>query len=380
MGFNAEHDEAITEVLSSFGDEWKLTHPVLIREGPRARVYRCSTATRDCETVILKLITDRGACGFTDWASLQFLGSVPDAANLVPRFLAGNVERHCYLIEDLGGSLSLETRLNEVDPLQAMFAVEELIRVYARLHAGGRGHESQFLDVRGRLPESASLGRQMEAQRWIESGSKLEAWLDALGLRASAGLDEALRGVATAYVQPGPFLTFTHGDPAPTNNHLRRGVIRLVDFEYGAYRHALYDITAWNILCPLPRAAVKLVQAFYREEVRTGLPAVDEEECFREGWGQMCAFRALAMLTWIPPKVLEQNHSWAGDWTAREAICTAVGRLARACDGIGSLAAIQELAENAESALLRRFPELKGALPRWSAFAKGHTSHQGNGQ
>ena len=46
--------------------------------------------------------------------------------------------------------------------------------------------------------------------------------------------------------EPGPFLAFTHGDPAPTNNHVAGDEVRLLDFEYGGFRHALYDITAWS--------------------------------------------------------------------------------------------------------------------------------------
>src|SRR5436190_1655680 len=61
--------------------------------------------------------------------------------------------------------------------------------------------------------------------------------------------------------------TFTHGDPAPTNCLTRGGTAVLVDFEFGGFRHALYDLTAWYILCPLPEELVEEMSDGYRNEL-----------------------------------------------------------------------------------------------------------------
>ncbi|MCC2672275.1 MAG: hypothetical protein K0Q72_4747, partial [Armatimonadetes bacterium] len=100
----------------------------LIREGPRARVYRCPAldAGEGDPSVILKEITDEGECGFTDWASLEFLASVPNAVPLVPRFLEGDVDSRAYLVEDLGPSLSLDDALTADDPAAAVQQLTEL--------------------------------------------------------------------------------------------------------------------------------------------------------------------------------------------------------------------------------------------------------------
>lgn len=358
--------EGLTLLLA----EWSLSEPVLVREGLRARVYRCRRSGADREAVILKRITASPALGFNDWASLEFLNGMPTAEGLAPRFLMGSVEQSVYLIEDLGGSDSLETRLNESDRGQVAAAFETLAAVYGRLHRATRGGETRFLAIRVRYPDAEGLGRVVELERWLAGRERVDAWIAALGVKPPAGLDDALHRVGAAYADPGPFLTFTHGDPAPTNNHVRDGVVRLLDFEYGAFRHALYDLTAWEVLCPLPRQIVRSMQRAWRQVVGKGWPEAADAAAFREGWAAMCAFRALAMLTWVSPDVLERNRAWVGKWTAREALGTAISRLAQACAGVEWLAPVQDLGESAENALLRRFPELEGALPRWAAFSE----------
>jgi hypothetical protein len=360
--------KSLLECMAGFGAGWGLSHPALVREGQRARVYRCCSTASGFETVILKQITDAGVCGFTDWASLRFLGEIQSAGGLVPRFLAGDAAGSEYLIEDLGGSTSLETLLTGRDATALTGALHRLTRVYAELHVAALGGEARFLEVRGGLPGATDLGRHAEAKRWMGALPKLERWADALGVALPTGFEQATEAVAHVYAEPGPFLAFTHGDPAPTNNHVGSGRVRLLDFEYGAYRHCLYDLTAWEVLCPLGDLVVTEMRHTYRDVIRTAIPEVEDDLRFRREWATLCAYRALAMLTWIPPEVLERNHPWAGDWTAREAACTALGRLARACEGIEPLAPVQAWSENAEGALLRRCPELKGALPRWPVF------------
>lgn len=359
------------EVLDSFGPKWSLCEPELIREGLRARVYRCRSAAPGRESVILKQITDSAALGFNDWASLEFLGQLSAAGGITPRFLTGSVEQRSYLIEDLGGSCSLETLLNEPNRDEVVTSFEALASAYGKLHMATRGGEGQYLQVRAWYPGLESQGRAAETARWLQGRSKIDAWLTALELNPLAGLDDALQSVAATYADARPFHTFTHGDPAPTNNHVRGGVVRLLDFEYGAMRHALYDLTAWEILCPLPCEVVEVMQQAWKRECAGAWPEAVDEELFRQGWAAMCAFRALAMLSWITPDVLKRNRPWVGDWTALEAISTAISRLARACAGVQELASVRHLAENVEGALLRRFPELEGALPRWPAFSCG---------
>ena len=339
----------------------------LIREGLRARVYRCIEASG--RSSIIKEITDEGACGFTDWASLQFLAEIPAVEGLIPRFYAGDLAEKWYQIEDLGPSRSLDDTLSGASSAAAEQQFLELARQYGRLHAAGVGREPRFAELRAQLPLGETIGCRHEAARWHGARSKIDAWLEALAITAPSGWESTLGAISERYADPGPFLTFTHGDPAPTNNHVGDDGVRLLDFEYGAYRHALYDLTAWWALCPLPPALVARMQAAYQE---TTLPQLADDRAFREGWAMLCAYRALAMLTWIPPRVLEKDHPWAGDWTARSAVVTAVQRLRPAVEGVGWLEPVLRVAEGLEAELLRRFPELDGGRPDFPALRYNH--------
>ena len=74
-------------------DDILLSDPVVIKDGLRSRTIRCRVRARhsDIASVILKHITADDACGFSEWASLAFLSTLPEADNLVPRFYGGDI-------------------------------------------------------------------------------------------------------------------------------------------------------------------------------------------------------------------------------------------------------------------------------------------------
>ena len=182
--------------------------------------------------------------------------------------------------------------------------------------------------------------------------------------------------IASTYVVPGPFLTLTHGDPAPTNTHVSaRGALRLLDFEYGAYRHALYDVTAWDVLCPLPQHLVTLVRDVHHTSLAHRLPATRDDTRYREGWALMAAYRALATLTWIPTQVLVQDRPWVETWSSRRAVLATLSRLRDNAAFMPALAPLATAAGDLFGALAARWPEAAGdgsdaaLLPRWPALA-----------
>jgi hypothetical protein len=152
-------------------------------------------------------------------------------------------------------------------------------------------------------------------------------------------------------------------------------VVRLVDFEYGAYRHALYDVTAWDVLCPLPEDLVTLVRETHRVALAATWPAAHDEARYHEAWAALASFRALALLNWIPAGSLEADRPWVEDWSARQAVLAALFRLWRNASTVLSLAALGRAAERAFHALAARWPEIgaeKGEaafLPHWPALS-----------
>ena len=121
--------------------------------------------------------------------------------------------------------------------------------------------------------------------------------------------------------------TFTHGDPAPTNNHVVGGRVTLLDFEYGGFRHALYDMTGWDTLCPLPGPVVRSMRSAYRAAMAREGSATDlagvaaDDGAFDDAWATMSAYRAVAILGWLGPGVLRENRPWVGACGARAPRC-----------------------------------------------------------
>jgi hypothetical protein len=108
-------------------------------------------------------------------------------------------------------------------------------------------------------------------------------------------------------------------------------------------------------------------------------PAAEDERAYQEAWAHLCAYRALAMLTWVPCGVLDQNQAWVGDWSRREAVLAAAGRLREATTEVHALAPVAEAAAGLEQALRSRWPEYEEVLPRWPALLEGRSSDMPGG-
>ena len=174
---------------------------------------------------------------------------------------------------------------------------------------------------------------------------------------------------------PGAFLAYSHGDPAPSNNLIGPTGARLLDFEYGAYRHALYDVTGWYILCPLPEAWATILHDTFRRHLAGMWPLADDESAYRAAWATMCAYRALAMLSWFPYDMLDADRPWAEAWTMRGALLTAARRLGRVAEGVDGLAALATAGGRLARAAQARWPELIEGVPEWERISAQH-GHQ----
>ena len=362
-------ERAAAVVRAAFGDGASVTDVEPLKDWERSHVARLHLAGAPLATVIAKRNLGDDAHGFTDWTSLEYLAASPAAAPLVPRFIGGDVAGRLFLMEDLGGSRSLDDVLREPSRAAALTALDALARVSARLHAATRGDDERWFALRTSRP-GARPGREVEADLWLDRAAPaLGAWIAAFGARPPAGLDAALHAVADSYARPGAWLAFTHGDPAPSNTHLAAdGSLRLIDFEYGAPRHALHDVTAWAVLCPLPRDAVAVVRDGYRAE--SGGAAHFDGAAFDDGWTAMTVWRAVSMLSSIGPDALAADRPWVEQWTRREAALVVAERLRHETVGAPDLAPVATAADAIARAMRARFPEYEGreTIPGWPAF------------
>ncbi len=352
--------------------------PQLIKDKTRSVVVRCAVESADSTavtptSVIIKQMRDNETLGFDDWASLAFLSAPTATQGLAPGFLGGDIAERFFVMEDLGGSYTLEDVLKTQDSTSALTMLQRLAVQMACLHAATLHSESAFDAIRTTLPGAQRINRAKEATHWLQQTEKVLAWFAAAGCAVPVGFANCLEEVAHLYAQPGPFLAFTHGDPAPSNNHVRDGQVRLVDFEYGAYRHALYDLTGWNILCPLPTDWVQVMRQAFQQELAVACAAARDPEQFDHAWAHVCAFRAVAILTWIPLAVLEANRPWVDThWTSRHAVLAALLRCQNATNTVGSLAPLCEAVAGLSAALQSRWPEFatfNDVATEWPAFS-----------
>jgi hypothetical protein len=365
--------DAAAVARSHLGPGVALADPELLKDASRAVVLRCRVAGAGGTpaSLIVKAIRDDEATGYAEWASLAFLSALPAARGLAPRFVGGDVGRCLFLLEDLGAGQTLDDVLTGGTRGEAEAMLGELARQMARLHTATLGCEAEFMRLRAALPGATGHGRAREAESWRAAHGRIVAWFAAAGVPAPAGFDRCLERIAARYAEPGEWLAFSHGDPAPSNNHTDGRSVRLLDFEYGAFRHALYDITAWDVLCPLPAPAVALMRRAFQETLAGGLGSAGDEARFAEEWALLCAYRALAIATWIDPAALHANRPFVGAWTARHALLAALGRLHAATAAFDALSPVAEAAERLGRALRGRWTEFgdREIATEWPALA-----------
>ncbi len=154
-----------------FDADISLCEPFLLKDTTRSLVMRCRvewppTAAAPVDSVIVKYVRD-DARGFSDWASLAFLSDLPDAHGLVPRFLGGDIANRFFVLEDLGGSKSLEDVLRKNDANTAKATLRAMAICMARLHAATLAMEDSFEMLRLTLPDAVECSRRYEAERWL---------------------------------------------------------------------------------------------------------------------------------------------------------------------------------------------------------------------
>ncbi|MCK4257928.1 MAG: hypothetical protein KAX49_03065 [Halanaerobiales bacterium] len=271
-------------------------------------------------------------------------------------------------MEDLGSPKTLEDILNgtSIDLAEEYFI--DLAKKTAQLNLITMNKEDEFIKIRDIYLKDNDFGRLFEAERWHKGLEKFYQWFEKIKCKVSEGTEICLNNINETYKDPDVFLSFTHGDMAPSNNHIKDNQIFLLDFEYGGYRHALYDITCWNILCPLPEFLVEKIKYHYKNELLNDVKA--DDETFDKTWNYLCAWRALAMISWFPLEVLEKNRPWVDDWSMREAMLSTLNRLGKVCNNSKELDSLAQSVFILKQELSNRWgiSTAENLLPKWPVF------------
>jgi len=313
----------------------------------------------------MKKFKDDPVCGFSDWASLEFLSTVDGINEFVPCFYGGDIRGRFFMMEDLGESKTLADVFADGDSVVTEKLLVQMAGQMGKLAGLTLGKESQFEHLRQHYPGNGRVGRFVETESWQGTIIRVEAWLKAAGLQVPPGFMPCMDVIADTCSHPPDCLVFSHGDPAPSNAHVKQEIIRLIDFEYGAYRHALYDITAWNLLCPLPESWVGKMSDSFRKELSSYICMAQRDEWYSFHWAVLSAYRAFAMMSWFPIEILEEDRPWLDEWTMRAAMISTCLRLAHSTEGVESLRPLAEVGGMLSRNLQDRWPESGDGKIRW---------------
>jgi tRNA A-37 threonylcarbamoyl transferase component Bud32 len=122
---------------------------------------------------------------------------------------------------------------------------------------------------------------------------------------SEAHFQQELEMVLRTVESLGPFLAYIHGDPCPDNVSFLGEQMRLIDFEFGRFGHALLDAIYGRMMFPtcwcanrLPGDVVTQMEAAYRAALVRGCREAQEGRVFEPTLVSTCAFWVLNTLSW----------------------------------------------------------------------------------
>lgn len=345
----------VVDGMSSTGEAWRGVRPfTLLRRGDRNIVLRSRLSGDDGARLVFKLFG--GEAELAD-ADLRYMLALT-GRGVVPDVVADLGDGRGFAMVDAGDETL--TRVLEVGSAREVReAIVRMAQAYARLHVEGRA-----MVARTEAMRDGVLTRELGV--WTDGLGRALEWLQLSD--DDSRVRRALSRIVNAWYADREALTLTHGDPAPSNVLFlpEGGEARLVDFEYGAARHPAHDIAAWDVLCPLPNALVQLLRDEYAAaRGALGWPMTP----YDHRYVSVVAYRALALLAWLPREAREQDRPWVDAWSARQVVLSTLDRLAQRCAGDSEL---QRLAEAAREAAVRwrsEWPEIGAVLPPWPALS-----------
>jgi tRNA A-37 threonylcarbamoyl transferase component Bud32 len=308
---------------------------------------------------------------FNDWAGLQFLSQLADGPPPSPRFYAGDRTQGLIVVEDLGTGLRLDHLLLSKDAGAAETALTQLGTTLGQMHALTAGNEAAFDRLRDGLgPRAQRTAQEEEGLRAAFRGIA-----EALGVRPSSAVDRELAALQTAIQGASPFRTYIHGDPCPDNCLYAGATLRLLDFEFGAFGHALLDGVYGRVPFPtcwctnrIPERIAGHMEEAYRTELVKGCAAAADDHLFYRAVVEACAWWALKPCQWAPlPTWLEQDSDW-GIATLRQRVLGRFTLLARLTEDFGHLEALGAVAGALAVKLRDIWPLEADAMPTYPAF------------
>ena len=309
---------------------------------------------------------------FSDWAGAEFLSAALDPPRS-PRFYGGDYASGFFILEDLGHQQSLVEPLLEQDASSAERALVAFGTSLGRLHAATVGQLPRFEGLLRTI--NPHLGVFARAVTGVERLHQLRGVLDGLEITTGSGLARDLEDVTAAIEHPGPFLSYIHGDPCPDNAAWNGRELRLMDFEFGGFGHALMDGTYGRIMFPtcwcanrIPRRMLLKMEAAYRSELVKGCPEAQDDRTFDAACSHVCGYWMLTTLTRSLGRVIEEDRTW-GISTLRQRVLSRLDAFLATTEASDQLPALRETASRVSHVLRAKWPDTE-PLPVYPALRK----------
>lgn len=288
---------------------------------------------------------------FRDWAGAEFLTAISPDAIHSPRCYGGDPVHGFFLLEDLGVHHSLVEPLLEGAADQAERALLAFAGRLGQLHAATSGAARHFEQITGainaRLAVDVQAGCLQQARELQGRAEQLQALFEqhdvSVDTRFAADLGEIVMVVA----EPGDFLAYVHGDPCPDNVFHTGDQLRLIDFEFGHFGHALRDAAYGRMFFPtcwcanqIPPGVVGHMEQVYRTELARTCTAARDDRAFEAALVQMYGYWLIGILAWHLPQALQEEETW-GIATVRSRILAHLQAFDMASTGSNQLPALR---------------------------------------
>ena len=366
-------------VSDSFGRDIQLA-PVEIA-GPgtgRAHILRMRTSVDDPsipKSFIVKLVNkdypwasgkaDLFRTFFNEWATYEFFHQLKLAEPIVPRFYGGDAEAGVIVIEDLG---KVENTYDAVFGTDATYAEEMLtgwMETIGRMHALTVGRQEMFRRIRSALgPTPPKTSKTRRKDLVLENFRRT---CELVGIELQRGCVKEIEAIATIVANPGVFAALSKVDNSPGDCVKVGSKLKILDFEFGQFQHALLDATVLRMIYPTawrdeyltPANVVAQAETAYRKELVKGCPQAQDDVLFTRALVGAAAYWCLYSDGQFSPEfvsgLLKEDNSWRG----RQRVVQRLRVLAQTSEEFGQLPALGATARDLESKLGNLWPEDK---------------------
>lgn len=305
-------------------------------DGSACTVIRCQWRS---ESVIVKAANADGSGLPTEQAALRFLGSIPETEGWVPRLIAASEQM--IVMTDLGTDQNLLATILEGDDfMRSKRALQAFVKRLAQLHGVTLSHRNAWQPPAGR-----SRHRVHNLHHFLLDFPRV---FQLVGVRPPDSLQSELEHAAYHLLEPGPFLSFAHGDGTAANALVEpSGEVKLYDFEAAGYRSVLTD-GSFPVLRSIhsvyarqiPKRMRQDLAATYRRELARWIPAADEGRIYYPCL-VACAAGWLSGLVANLDKQMESDLRW-GMSTFRERSQDALRQFVELSTETGYMTALAE--------------------------------------